>query len=61
MNPVDFVLIKDIRPGLKNINVIFIVLEIGMPTITKEKREVCWKRLTSPLIINTIMYKVETR
>lgn len=36
----DFVLIKDIRPGQKNINVVFIVLEVGHPTITKENREV---------------------
>ncbi|XP_023296739.2 SOSS complex subunit B homolog [Lucilia cuprina] len=32
--------IKDIKPGLKNINVIFIVLEIGTATVTKENREV---------------------
>ena len=35
-----FVTIKDIRPGQKNINVDFIVLEVGHPTITKESREV---------------------
>ncbi|XP_037940090.1 SOSS complex subunit B homolog [Teleopsis dalmanni] len=34
------ILIKDIKPGLKNIHVIFIVLEIGTATITKENREV---------------------
>lgn len=34
------VLIKDIRPGLKNLNVVFIILEVGHPTITKENREV---------------------
>lgn len=33
-------MIKDIRPGLKNINVVFIVLEVGHPTVTKENREV---------------------
>lgn len=32
--------IKDIRPGLKNINVVFIVLEVGPATVTKENREV---------------------
>lgn len=32
--------IKDIKPGLKNINVIFIVLDIGAATVTKENREV---------------------
>lgn len=32
--------IKDIRPGLKNINVVFIVLEVGVATLTKENREV---------------------
>lgn len=34
------ILIKDIRPGLKNINVVFIVLEVGPATLTKENREV---------------------
>lgn len=33
-------MIKDIRPGLKNLNVVFIVLEVGHPTVTKESREV---------------------
>lgn len=28
------------RPGLKNINSIFIVLDVGHPTVTKENREV---------------------
>lgn len=32
--------IKDLRPGLKNINTVFIVLEVGHPTLTKENREV---------------------
>lgn len=36
----EYVLIKEIRPGQKNINVVFIVLEVGHPTITKENREV---------------------
>ncbi|KAI9588188.1 hypothetical protein GQX74_004034 [Glossina fuscipes] len=36
----DCIPIKDIKPGLKNINVIFIVLEIGTTTVTKENREV---------------------
>lgn len=36
----DYVMIKDIRPGLKNLNVVFIVLEVGHPTVTKENREV---------------------
>ena len=35
-----YVQIKDMRPGLKNINVVFIVLEVGHPTLTKENREV---------------------
>lgn len=34
------ILIKDIRPGLKNINVQFIVLEVGNATVTKENKEV---------------------
>lgn len=32
--------IKEIKPGLKNINVVFIVLEVGQATLTKENREV---------------------
>ncbi|XP_011701682.1 PREDICTED: SOSS complex subunit B homolog [Wasmannia auropunctata] len=36
----DYVQIKDIRAGQKNINVVFIVLEVSLPTITKENREV---------------------
>ncbi|XP_018332588.1 SOSS complex subunit B homolog [Agrilus planipennis] len=36
----NYVQIKDMRPGLKNINAIFIVLEVGHPTLTKENREV---------------------
>lgn len=28
------------RPGLKNVNALFIVLEVGHPTLTKENREV---------------------
>lgn len=36
----DYVQIKDIRAGQKNINVVFIVLEVSHPTITKENREV---------------------
>lgn len=40
MNSMEYILIKDLRPGLKNLNVVFIVLDIGLPTITKENREV---------------------
>lgn len=36
----DNIAIKDIRPGLKNINVMFIVLDVGVATVTKENREV---------------------
>ncbi|XP_018044605.1 PREDICTED: SOSS complex subunit B homolog isoform X1 [Atta colombica] len=36
----EYVQIKDIRAGQKNINVVFIVLEVSHPTITKENREV---------------------
>uniref|UniRef100_A0A182P8R0 OB domain-containing protein n=1 Tax=Anopheles epiroticus TaxID=199890 RepID=A0A182P8R0_9DIPT len=39
-NPTDLMAIKDIYPGMKNINVIFIILEIGPVTLTKENREV---------------------
>lgn len=37
---IEIVAIKDIYPGLKNINAIFIVLEVGPVTLTKENREV---------------------
>lgn len=40
MAQMEFIQIKDLRPGLKNLNVVFIVLEVGAPTITKENREV---------------------
>ncbi|KAH8248593.1 hypothetical protein KR032_001155 [Drosophila birchii] len=40
MYNVECIAIKDIKPGLKNINVIFIVLEVGVATVTKENREV---------------------
>lgn len=40
MAQMEFIQIKDLRPGLKNLNVVFIVLEVGPPTITKENREV---------------------
>lgn len=36
----DCIPIKDIRPNLKNINVVFIVLEVGAATVTKENRVV---------------------
>ncbi|XP_063705409.1 SOSS complex subunit B homolog [Culicoides brevitarsis] len=36
----DCILIKDIRPGLKNINVLFMVLEKKTMSLTKENREV---------------------
>ncbi|KAK3577131.1 hypothetical protein CHS0354_037464 [Potamilus streckersoni] len=35
-----YLCIKDIRPGLKNLNVVFIVLEIGKPTRTKDGHDV---------------------
>lgn len=31
-------MIKDIRPGLKNINVVFMVLEKGTMTLTKVRK-----------------------
>lgn len=39
-NPIEIIAIKDIYPGLKNVNVIFIVLDVGPVTLTKENREV---------------------
>lgn len=35
-----FLGIKDLRPGLKNLNIIFIVLEIGKPNRTKDGHDV---------------------
>nr|XP_008102977.1 PREDICTED: SOSS complex subunit B2 [Anolis carolinensis]XP_008123646.1 PREDICTED: SOSS complex subunit B2 [Anolis carolinensis] len=35
-----YLFIKDIKPGLKNLNVVFIVLEIGRVTKTKDGHEV---------------------
>ncbi|XP_045505403.1 SOSS complex subunit B homolog [Colias croceus] len=40
MSSTEYVQIKDLKPGMKNINAIFIVLEVGPPTLTKEAREV---------------------
>lgn len=40
MSNIQFVQIKDLKPGMKNINAEFIVLEVGPPTLTKEAREV---------------------
>lgn len=39
-NNMEYVQIKDLKPGMKNINAVFIVLEVGPPTLTKEAREV---------------------
>ncbi|CAK1590815.1 unnamed protein product [Parnassius mnemosyne] len=36
----EYIQIKDLKPGMKNINSIFIVLEVGPVTLTKEAREV---------------------
>uniref|UniRef100_A0A1L8DFA8 Putative solute carrier family 35 member c2-like protein n=1 Tax=Nyssomyia neivai TaxID=330878 RepID=A0A1L8DFA8_9DIPT len=44
----DCTAIKDIRPGLKNINVMFIVLEVGATTVTKENREVRTFKIADP-------------
>ncbi|CAN7976432.1 unnamed protein product [Ixodes persulcatus] len=32
--------IRDLKPGMKNLSIIFIVLEIGRPNMTKEGHEV---------------------
>ncbi|CAG9131336.1 hypothetical protein JYU34_014853 [Plutella xylostella] len=40
MSTVEYVQIKDLKAGMKNINAVFIVLEVGGPTVTKEGREV---------------------
>lgn len=43
-----YVQIKDMRPGQKNINVTFIVLEVSHPTLTKENREVRTFKVADP-------------
>lgn len=43
-----YVQIKDMRPGQKNVNVIFIVLEVSHPTLTKENREVRTFKVADP-------------
>ncbi|KAK6165511.1 hypothetical protein SNE40_022428 [Patella caerulea] len=40
MGEMTYTYIKDLRPGLKNINIMFIVLEIAKPTRTKDGHEV---------------------
>ncbi|XP_059055880.1 SOSS complex subunit B homolog [Achroia grisella] len=40
MSTMEYVQIKELKPGMKNINAVFIVLEVGPPTLTKEAREV---------------------
>ncbi|XP_078085355.1 SOSS complex subunit B2 [Mustelus asterias] len=40
MNNDTYAFVKDIKPGMKNLNVIFIVLEIGRVTKTKDGHEV---------------------
>ena len=37
MDKMDFCAIKDVRDGMKNINVLFIILEMTGATKTKEK------------------------
>ncbi|XP_014231287.1 SOSS complex subunit B homolog [Trichogramma pretiosum] len=41
MAQMDQILIKDLKPGQKSVNIVFIVLDLlGTPTMTKEKREI---------------------
>jgi len=41
MNPeVQTTFIKDLKAGMKNLNLVFIVLDISRPTLTKEQHEV---------------------
>ncbi|KAG0729162.1 SOSS complex subunit B [Chionoecetes opilio] len=37
---VQFTLIRELKPGMKNLRLVFIVLEIGRPNLTKENHEV---------------------
>ena len=38
--------IKDLRPGMNNLNLTFIVIEIGRPTTTKEYQVIISAMLT---------------
>lgn len=40
MEPHPVVCVKDLRPGLKNITMVLITLEIGKPSTTKDGHEV---------------------
>lgn len=35
-----FIILKDVRPGMKNLHIMFIVLEVGKPTRTKDGHDV---------------------
>ncbi|BFZ15660.1 hypothetical protein BsWGS_18699 [Bradybaena similaris] len=35
-----FIFLKDVKPGMKNLHIIFIVLEVGKPTQTKDGQDV---------------------
>ena len=39
-DPNAVMLLKDVRPGMKNLNIVFIVLEVSKPTRTKEFHDV---------------------
>lgn len=53
MDKTEFITIKDVRDGMKNINVMFIVLELTASTKTKENREVfSFKVADSTAVIN---------
>lgn len=47
----DCIPIKDIRPNLKNINVVFIILEVGAATVTKENRVVRTFKVGDPTAV----------
>lgn len=47
----DCIAIKDIRPNLKNINVVFIILEVGAATVTKENRVVRTFKVGDPTAV----------
>lgn len=40
MMNVDYTNIRDLKPGMKNLNLIFIILDMGRPNVTKEGHEV---------------------
>lgn len=48
MSATEYVQIKDIKAGMRNINAVFIVLEVGQPILTKQGHEIRILRVADP-------------